>query len=522
MYQQLTNNSLEGVKNCLLYARVSTDRQVKEGHSLEDQIQRLSKFAKDKSWRILEVYKDGGKSGKSTAGRPEFNRMLDRCASDDDVQAVLLEETDRFARNAEDHLAVKTFLKKHNVLLITTEQPNFGDDPTGKFVDLIMAGANQLQREITGQKTKRTMVALAEKGIQPGAAVIGYLNSFKKGVPWLLDDERVPFVEEIFRLFKTGNYSVHTLEEMMYQQGLRTKNGKKVHSSQIHRMLTDVRYCGWVRYDGKIYKNGQHPKIVSISDIKQAEAIMKKHNKGADRSRKHNWFLAGLTHCKACGSLMSGEQHIKKSGHINRYYRCLGPKNYEQSCNQPYANMEDIHNQLTKWIASIQFDDRFYDELRQELQTLMNSQGTDVEGRLRSLKKHKDVIDRKMDKLEDQLLSEIIPQERLEKKYAPLREELKAVEAKIEKLSQPSANLDEDKIEKIITFMKRLPELYEAFTKTEKRQFLRWFAQKIWIEDKKIVEITYTEGFQALIDRDLVRISETWLTVIEEIRECFV
>jgi site-specific DNA recombinase len=519
MYQQLTNNSLEGVKNCLLYARVSTDRQVKEGHSLEDQIQRLSKFARDKSWRILEVYKDGGKSGKSTAGRPEFNRMLDRCASDDDVQAVLLEETDRFARNAEDHLAVKTFLKKHNVLLITTEQPNFGDDPTGKFVDLIMAGANQLQREITGQKTKRTMVALAEKGIQPGAAVIGYLNSFKKGVPWLLDDERVPFVEEIFRLFKTGNYSVHTLEEMMYQQGLRTKNGKKVHSSQIHRMLTDVRYCGWVKYDGKIYKNGQHPKIVSISDIKQAEAIMKKHNNGADRSRKHNWFLAGLTHCKACGSLMSGEQHIKKSRHINRYYRCLGPKNYEQNCNQPYANMEDIHDQLTKWIASIQFDDRFYDELRQELRTLMNSQGTDVEGRLRSLKKRKDVIDRKMDKLEDQLLSEIIPQERLEKKYAPLREELKAVEAKIEKLSQPSANLDEDKIEKIITFMKRLPELYEAFTKTEKRQFLRWFAQKIWIEDKKVVEITYTEGFQALIDRDLVRISETWLPDLDSNQE---
>lgn len=62
-----------------------------------------------------------------------------------------------------------------------------------------------------------------------------------------------------------------------------------------------------------------------------------------------------------------------------------------------------------------------------------------------------------MDKLEDQLLAEVIPQERLEKKYAPLREELKSVEAKIEKLNHPSANLDEDKIEKIITFMKLLP-----------------------------------------------------------------
>lgn len=81
-----------------------------------------------------------------------------------------------------------------------------------------------------------------------------------------------------------------------------------------------------------------------------------------------------------------------------------------------------------------------------------------------------------MNKLEDQLLAEVIPQERLEKKYAPLREEAKSVEANIEKLNHPSANLDDDKIEKIITFMKRLPELYEAFIKHKKQQFLRWFA----------------------------------------------
>ncbi len=185
MYQQTT--TIEQVKSCLLYARVSTDRQVKEGHSLDDQVDRLVLHAKTNNWRILEIYKDGGKSGKSTSGRPEFNRMLERCEMDPDVDAVLLEETDRFARNAEDHLAVKSFLNKHKVLLIATQQPNFGDDPVGKFVDLILAGANQLQREVTGQKTKRTMIALAEKGIQPGVAVIGYLNSYQKGVPWSVD-----------------------------------------------------------------------------------------------------------------------------------------------------------------------------------------------------------------------------------------------------------------------------------------------------------------------------------------------
>ena len=436
------SSTSEQVKNCLLYARVSTDRQVKEGHSLEDQVNRLVQHSRTKGWRILEIYKDGGKSGKSTSGRPEFTRMLERCATDPDVHAVILEETDRFARDAQDHLAVKAFLKKNNVELIATQQPNFGDDPVGKFVDLVMAGANQLQREITGQKTKRTMVALAEKGIQPGVAVVGYLNSYKKGVPWSIDQEREFFVKEMFRRFNTGNYSTHSLAEELYQEGFRTRNGKRVHASLIHMMLTDVRYVGWVKYDKKIYKNGQQPAIVGIEEINTAGEILKKHNKGADRSRKHNWFLAGLVHCDRCKNLMTGEKHTKKSGMTHKYYRCLGPKTYGQSCGQPYAPMIIIHTQLRKWICKLKFDEPFFDNLKTELYNLVNLQGGSSKNRIVSLTKRKVLIERKMDKLEDQIISEIIPQERIELKYGPLRDELKSIEGDQEKLYTPSAYFD--------------------------------------------------------------------------------
>lgn len=519
MYQQLnTTEDYSSIKNCLLYARVSTDRQVKEGHSFEDQIKRLTAFARERNWRILDVYKDGGKSGGSTTGRPEFNRMLERCESDPEVHAVLLEETDRFARNAQDHLAVKSFLKKHNVFLIATQQPNFGDDPVGNFVDLIMAGANQLQREITGQKTKRTMVSIAEKGIQPGPALIGYLNSHKKGEPWSIDKEREYFIKEIFRLYHTDTYSIYRIEEQLYQEGFRTPLGNKVRANAIHRTLTDVRYAGKVLYDGKMY-DGLHTPIVTMEDIEKSKEIMQKHNKGADRSRKHNWFLAGLTFCKTCGTLMSGEQHIKKeTGQINKYYRCLGQKSYGKGCIEPYAVMEEIHTQLDNWICGLTFEEGFFEGLRTELRTLMQQQGTDIPSQIKLLKKRKEVIEKKMDSLEDQIINEIIPKERIEKKYAPLRDELKAVEAQIEKLNKPSANLDDQKIEKIVSFLKRLPELYEVFTKPERKQFLNWLITKIWIKDKKIVGVDYTEGFEALLNRDLVRISNTWLAVMNEIR----
>lgn len=509
-YKQQLEEEQTVIKNVLLYARVSTDRQVQEGHSLDDQVNRLVKYARDHDWHILEVYKDGGKSGGSTSGRPEFMRMLDRCQKDNDVDAVLLEETDRFARDAQDHLAVKTILKKHGVQLIATQQPNFGDDPVGKFVDLVMAGANQLQREITGEKTKRTMVALAEKGFQPGMAIIGYLNSFQKGIAWKVDEERKYFIQETFRRFHTGNYSIYALERELYDEGFRTPQGKKVRANAIHRMLTDVRYAGKVYYCGKIYK-GQHVPIVTMEDIQKSEHMLAKHNRGANRSRKHNFFLAGLVFCKKCSGLMSGELHRKKSGALFKYYRCLCTKTRGIPCDQPYAPMDDIHNQLTQWIGAIKFDKRFFVALRTELLEYMHEQGKDIPSQLKALQSRKISIEKKMDKLEDQLIGELMSKERIKEKYLPLKNELKAVEGEIAKLSRPSVNLDEKKIDTIIAFLKQLPKLYRAFNKEEKKDFLSWFVEKIWINDRKIADIDYTPAFDVVIRRDMVRISDVWL-----------
>lgn len=504
----------EIVKNCLIYARVSTDRQVREGHSLDDQVSRLMKYAQEKGWRILDVYKDGGKSGCSTSGRPEFTRMLDRCAKDKEVNAVLLEETDRFARNAQDHLAVKSFLKKHKVQLIATQQPNFGDDPVGKFIDLVMAGTNQLQREITGAKTRRTMVALAEKGIQPGPAILGYVNSFQKGVPWQIDKERACFVKEMFKRYQTSNYSIYRLEEELYNEGFRTKQGKKVWANQIHKMLTDVRYAAKTKYAGKVY-DGLHDPIVDMKDIVRSGEIMNRHNKGADRTRKHNWFLAGLVHCLSCLNLMTGEAHRKPSGLKFYYYRCLGKKNRGNGCDQPYAPMQKIHDQLEQFIAAIKFDNRFLAGLRMELEEVMRSQGTDVPSRIKMLKDRKKVIEKKMDKLEDEIITELIPKDRLKEKYIPLRDELATVEGQIAKLQRPSANLDQKKIDTIVSFMEKLPVLYQSFTKKQKKLFLRWFVKEIWIKDKKIQKVTYTESFEGLISLEMVRISDAWLPIVD-------
>jgi hypothetical protein len=73
-------------------------------------------------------------------------------------------------------------------------------------------------------------------------------------------------------------------------------------------------------------------------------------------------------------------------------------------------------------------------------------------------------------------------------------------------------NLDQETVETIVEFLKCLPEPYQAFDPKERKQFLQWFVSKVWIKGREIVQVDYTQGFEAVCSLDLVRIKRTWLT----------
>ena len=60
-----------------LYIRVSTDRQAKEGDSLEEQESELKKFCEYRNFRIHKIFIERGKSGGNT-NRPEYKKQIGR------------------------------------------------------------------------------------------------------------------------------------------------------------------------------------------------------------------------------------------------------------------------------------------------------------------------------------------------------------------------------------------------------------------------------------------------------------
>ena len=100
------------MKNAVIYARVSTDEQAREGQSIEVQIKLCRNYAENNDLNIVSTFVDEGMSA-TNMNRPALQDMLEAVQDKvNKISVVLVQDTDRLARNTLDHLKIKSFLKR--------------------------------------------------------------------------------------------------------------------------------------------------------------------------------------------------------------------------------------------------------------------------------------------------------------------------------------------------------------------------------------------------------------------------
>ena len=70
--------------------RVSTEDQAREGFSLPEQRERLTKECELRGYTIIDYYQDAGISAKTGNKRPEFERLLEDAKNKKMIQLWLL------------------------------------------------------------------------------------------------------------------------------------------------------------------------------------------------------------------------------------------------------------------------------------------------------------------------------------------------------------------------------------------------------------------------------------------------
>lgn len=89
-----------GGEKAVLYARVSTAEQEREGFSIDAQVALIREYAERMGFVIAEQYVDVETAKKT--GRTQFEAMLKYLRGHPGVRHLLVEKTDRLYRNIKD------------------------------------------------------------------------------------------------------------------------------------------------------------------------------------------------------------------------------------------------------------------------------------------------------------------------------------------------------------------------------------------------------------------------------------
>ena len=440
------------LETAVIYIRVSTDRQVTEGASLETQERDCRGMCERNNWGVVHLFREAGESAK-TADRPQLQKLLDFCRdSKPRPTYVVVHHVDRWARNGQDHDAMRNYLLKLGVKLRSFSQ-RLGEDAYDQFYERIMSGQAELDNKLRGMRSLEGMKTRVQGGRWTFKAPMGYKNGKDaSGNKTLIPDpERAPHIIEAFNLFATGLYKREQVRAKMNLLGLRTAKGKLLSAETFNRMLRNPRYAGILTVKGwEIKSQGSYEPMVSVELFRRVQDVLAGRRVSVtSRRRNHpdfplrNFVLCGHCHKPLTGSWSKGKMGVKYA-----YYRCQN-----KSCPSP-INMrrQDLEREFIGFLREQQPDIGYLRLFHRVVLDVWEKKQAHAIALARRLEKQVDELRDRKSKLNDAFVyKQVISRNDYEEMRAAVGAELATAE-----LSLSRARIDEVEVEKVLDFAEDL------------------------------------------------------------------
>src|SRR4030081_3046283 len=206
-------------KQGVIYARVSSKEQEKEGFSIPAQLKLLREYAAANSLAVAQEYVDV-ETAKQT-GRAAFGESVASLKSHPSVRVMLVEKTDRLYRNLKDwvtldELDVEMHFPKEGVVLSRESRSS------EKFMHGIKVLMAKNYIDNLSEEARKGMQEKAEQGIWPTKSPLGYRNitgpDGKKIIA--VDPALSPIVAQMFEWYARGDISLKVAARKAHAAGL--------------------------------------------------------------------------------------------------------------------------------------------------------------------------------------------------------------------------------------------------------------------------------------------------------------
>ncbi|MFA4996436.1 MAG: recombinase family protein [Patescibacteria group bacterium] len=340
----------------VIYCRVSSEKQVKEGNGLDSQEHRCREYAASLGLEVEKVFRDEGISG-GLFDRPAMKSLIKYL--DGHWQSkyfVIFDDLKRFARDVEVHIKLKSELKGRDAKLSCLNY-NFDDSAEGEFVETIFAAQNELERKQNRRQVCQKMKARIERGYWCFYPPTGYeyrkdkehgkILMPIKSITDILAEGLIAFAEN--RLLEQTDFLNYLKVKNFHL--LLGKEARLINYEYIKGLLTQPLYAGIVEYtEWSISRRRGHHKAIITEEI--YEKIQRKLIRPERKPRETDnleFPLRRIITCSVCGMKMTGSSSKGKT----KYYGHYTCNNKNCTANPKHISVDKLESDYIKLLENI-------------------------------------------------------------------------------------------------------------------------------------------------------------------------
>lgn len=454
------------MKYVACYCRVSTEEQAKYGFSIQAQKDALEKYCKENKYKY-EFYIDEGISASSMKKRKALNEMLSKLNVFD---MVLFTKLDRLSRNVLDANNINKMLIENKCTMKAIDEDDVDTSTAdGTFIFNLKVSLAQREIEKTSERINFVFKNKREKGeVTSGSKKYGYDIINKH---YVINEQEANNIIDLYKYFIKVNGNM----QETYSYFISHFTGKGQDALYIY--LRETSYIG--KY--KLYRKNEYienyiPRIMPDELFNQVQNLLKKVEKKNTRSKVESIF-AGIIYCNICGARMPKKQDTRVKKPLMRYccdnvYRKFPGTNERKCTNHNLVREDYIEQYLLDNILNI------LENTKQKYS--LSCSNTELSDNSKKINQ----IEKKINKLKDLYLDDLIDREIYKNDYEKYNKELSIL-----KLAQTEKTVEKDfsAIEKILNSESLA--IYNKLTLHFRRKFWLSVLNKIYVENGEIKEV---------------------------------
>lgn len=299
-----------------------------QDRSISRQLEAIQAYCKTHQLQLLHVFKDEAKTGTTTAGRDDFQRMIAKSKEiETNPKGLLLWNYARFARDLDDSTYYKSMLRRNDLVIHSLTDP-IPEGPYARFVETLIDISNEERSRQTSVDAKDGLRSIVTQGAVPGTPPRGFkrvpivtinprTGEERRNHKWEPDETVISKVRKAFKMRAAGStlFEIHK-ETRLYG----SLNSYKT-------FFTNKIYIGILEFGDLVIDHYCDP-IVDMATWNAVQKRVEEHAQkrfGARHPRRVNsiYLLSGIIKCARCSSPMYGNTVSRDSTKgRDEAYRC--------------------------------------------------------------------------------------------------------------------------------------------------------------------------------------------------------